>query len=127
MAQLFEFPGRWWLGFFHAELAGSGDRIRIKLVAMPIATTISETDILADVLGADEGDLSPAVARAVMKWKFSSQTSRRITQLAQKNQRGSITARERETLERYLRVGSFINLLQAKARLSLKSSVRAGK
>ena len=90
-------------------------------------TTISESDILAEVLGADDGDLAPAVARSVMKWKFSAKTSRRITQLAQKNQQGSITARERETLERYLRVGSLINLLQAKARLSLKSAVRRGK
>ncbi|HLQ44193.1 MAG TPA: hypothetical protein VK137_05660 [Planctomycetaceae bacterium] len=92
-----------------------------------MSTTISETDILAEVLGADAGDLTPAVARTVMRWKFSAQTSRRITQLARKNQHGSITARERETLERYLRVGSLINLLQAKARLSLKTATRTGK
>ncbi len=90
-------------------------------------TTISESDILTEILGADEGDLTPSVARAVMKWKFSARTSRRITKLSQKNQQGSITARDRETLERYLRVGSLINLLQAKARLSLKSAVRRGK
>ena len=95
---------------------------------MPMTmTTISESDILAEVLGADESDLTPAVARTVMKWKFSARTSRRITELAQKNQQGSITARDRETLESYLRVGSLINLLQAKARLSLKSAVRSGK
>ena len=95
---------------------------------MPMTmTTISESDILADVLGAEEADLTPAVARTVMKWKFSTKTSWRITELAQKNQQGSITAREWESLERYLRVGSLINLLQAKARLSLKSAVRRGK
>ena len=85
-----------------------------------IATVaITESDILADVLAADEGDLSPEAARSVLRWKFSSRSVKRINQLARRNQRGAITAAEREVLERYLRVASLVNLLQAKARLSL--------
>jgi hypothetical protein len=42
--------------------------------------------------------------------------------LLRKNNRGAITAGERVALERYLRVGRFLNLLQAKARLSLRGS-----
>ena len=87
-----------------------------------IATVaITESDILADVLAADEGDLSPEAARSVLRWKFSSRSVKRINQLAQRNQRGAITAAEREVLERYLRVASLVNLLQAKARLSLRA------
>ena len=52
---------------------------------------------------------------------------RRITQLAERNQRGTITATERETLERYVRVGSLLNLVQAKAHLSLKTAAKNGK
>lgn len=88
---------------------------------------ISESDILAEVLAADEGDLSAEVAKSVLRWKFSPRTSKRITQLAQRNQRGTITAVERETLERYLRVGSLLNLVQAKARLSLQVTAKDGK
>jgi hypothetical protein len=42
--------------------------------------------------------------------------------LASRNSKGTISDEERVELEKYLRVGSFINLVQAKARLSLKRS-----
>ncbi len=85
---------------------------------------ISESDILSEVLAVEQGDLSPEVAQSVLRWKFPSRTAKRITQLAQRNQRGTITTSERETLERYLRVGSLLNLVQAKARLSLQMAAR---
>jgi hypothetical protein len=82
-------------------------------------TTMTEAEILAEVLVAERGDLPPAVARSVLGWKFPRAAVAKINRLARANQRGSITPIEREVLERYLRVGSFLNLLQAKARLSL--------
>ena len=88
---------------------------------MPATIAITESDILADVLAADEGDLSLEAARSILRWKFSSGSVKRINQLARRNQRGAITAAEREILERYLRVASLVNLLQAKARLSLRT------
>ena len=88
---------------------------------MLATVAITESDILADVLAADDGDLPPEAARAMLRWKFSSRAVKRINQLAQRNQRGTITAAEREILERYLRVASLVNLLQAKARLSLRT------
>jgi hypothetical protein len=94
---------------------------------MPATAPISESEILAEVLAADSGDLPPDVAQTVLRWKFSNRTAKRISQLAQRNQRGTITAAERETLERYLRVGSLLNLVQAKARLSLKMATKNGK
>jgi hypothetical protein len=83
---------------------------------------ITESEILADVMAANRGDLTPEAARSVLNWKFSRRTNSRIDKLAERNRQGAITARERQELERYLRVGSLINILQAKARLSLKSS-----
>ena len=88
---------------------------------MLATVAITESDILADVLAADDGDLPPEAARAILRWKFSSGSVKRINQLARRNQRGLITAAEREILERYLRVASLVNLLQAKARLSLRT------
>lgn len=84
--------------------------------------TVSEADILRDVLGGEQGDLSPEVARSMLGWKFTERATARMTQLASRNNEGTITDEERAELEKYLRVGSFINLVQAKARLSLKKS-----
>ena len=84
-----------------------------------ISTTLTEAEILADVLSPDQGDLPTAVAEAVLLWKFNHRATAHINELARRNQSGKISAVEREELERYLRVGSFLNLLQAKARRSL--------
>ena len=87
-----------------------------------LATALTEAEILADVLTPDQGDLSADVARAVLRWKFSRRATTHINKLAQRNQNGAISAAEREDLEKYLRVGSFLNVLQAKARRSLAAS-----
>jgi hypothetical protein len=84
--------------------------------------TITELDILADVMAADEGDMTSEVARSVLNWKFSSRIISRMNELADRNNEGTIAAWERQELEKYLRVGSLINIIQAKARLSLKSA-----
>ena len=89
---------------------------------MPTDTLMTEADILADIIAAGEGDLVPEVARAILRWKFSGRSVSQMNRLAQRNQGGTITAAEREALERYLRVGSLLNLLQAKAHLSLNSA-----
>jgi hypothetical protein len=88
---------------------------------MASPSKITESDILADVIVANRGDLSPEVAKTVLKWKFRADTVRRINRLAERNRKGTISDTDREQLERYLRVGSLINLIQAKARLSLSS------
>jgi hypothetical protein len=89
---------------------------------MSSSSKVTESDILADVIAANRGDLSPEVAKIVLKWKFRANTVRRINRLAERNRKGTISDTEREQLQRYLRVGSLINLIQAKARLSLQSA-----
>jgi hypothetical protein len=83
-------------------------------------STISEADILAEVVGPTSADLSPETARSFLRFRFSDATVRRIQRLLQKNNRGTITARERALLEKYVRVGQFLDLLHAKAKLSLQ-------
>lgn len=89
---------------------------------MSTASPISEADIFADVIGLDDDKFTPDVARSVLQWKFTDRASNRMSDLADRNNKGTITDVERDELECYLRVGSFINLVQAKARLSLKDS-----
>jgi hypothetical protein len=87
---------------------------------MPATSTISALDILADAIAPDDGDLAPEVATTVLQWRMSTRLSKRMSQLARKNASGKLTVAERHELDRFLRVGSMINLMQAKARLSLK-------
>ncbi len=82
---------------------------------------------MAEVLAADGGEHVPDVAATVLRWRFSKKSDRRITQLAQQNQRGTISAADRIVLERYLRVGSLLNLLQAKARITLRAAETSDK
>jgi hypothetical protein len=84
--------------------------------------TITEADILTEVIHPDRPDLPAEFARIVLDMKFSSAANERMNELAEKNRLGTLTAAEHADLEKYLRVGNFLNLLQAKARLSLKGS-----
>jgi hypothetical protein len=84
--------------------------------------TITEADILEKIVAPEEGDMNPDAARAILGFKFDSDTTKQIRRLLQKNNRGTISAPERLTLEKFLRVGKFIDILHAKARLSLRDS-----
>lgn len=89
-------------------------------------TTITESEILADVIAPDQGDLAAEVAQSVLRWKFTDRAIAHMNDLADRNNKGTITAQERQDLEKYLRVGNLVNILQAKARLSLKSAGLTG-
>jgi len=84
----------------------------------------ADSDIFARVIAADE-PLPPSLARAVLGWKFPATDLGRVRKLQAKNNAGTITAAERRLLESYVRVGQFVAVLQAKARLALKA--RRGK
>ena len=84
------------------------------------ATTYSDQDILEHIMSPVSGGMSAEAARAVLELKFDATATKLIRQLLQKNNRGTISAEERVTLEKFLRVGKFIDLLHAKAHLSLK-------
>jgi hypothetical protein len=89
---------------------------------MSRSTTVSDADILEHVVSPEANGMDPGVAQAILELKFDKIATKTIRQLLQKNNRGIISAEERVTLEKYLRVGKLIDLLQAKARLSLKQS-----
>ena len=89
---------------------------------MANSTMLSDADILEHVVSPVKGGMDPDAARAILDLKFDKDATKRIRQLLQMNNRGAISAEERITLEKFLRVGKFIDLLQAKARLSLKEA-----
>jgi hypothetical protein len=83
-------------------------------------TPNGEAAILGRVIQPDRDNLPAAAARALLKFEFTAEDRRRMHELAVKNQDDALTSAERRELDAYLRVGRLLDLLAAKARLSLK-------
>jgi hypothetical protein len=91
---------------------------------MAHAPAISEADILDQIVVAGRPGLRPEVARSILDMHFSPAAQKRIRALLKKKNAGTITEKDEIELDKYLRVGQFIDLLQAKARISLKSEAQ---
>ena len=90
--------------------------------SMASTSSITEADILTKIVHPKKGNLSAEAARSFLDLRFDAATTKAIRQLLEKNNRGTISAAERLALEKYLRVGQLLDLLHAKAKLSLQRS-----
>jgi hypothetical protein len=63
---------------------------------------------------------TPEVARAIADLRADPDLQARMDELAEKCNEGALSAKEREEYETSIRFGSFIAILQAKARAILK-------
>ena len=86
---------------------------------MATTTMTTEADILEQLVAPAEADLPADLARALLRFKFDAPTTRKIRRLLRQNNSGTITGEDRVLLEKYLRVGQMLDLVHAKARLSL--------
>jgi hypothetical protein len=86
---------------------------------------ITEADILNGVIAPEEAGLPAEAARALLHLAFKEPTREHIRALLQANNRGELPDADRAELEKYLRVGQFLDLLQAKARLSLQEQAHS--
>ncbi len=86
-----------------------------------ISNTTTEADILEQVVLPGQPGFSPELARAIVGLRFGPSAVSRMTELAEKNGQGTLSETERAEMAMYLRVGNFLNLMQAKARMSLAS------
>ena len=80
---------------------------------------ITEAQILGQVIAPDQATLPEASAQSILDLRFNQQAIDRMNELAEKNRRNQLSESERAELEKYQRVGNFLNLVQVKARLSL--------
>ena len=69
-----------------------------------------------------KSDLDPSAARALLRLKFSRADLDRADALAAKASAGALTPAEGRELEDYRTVGTALEFLKSKARLSLKHS-----
>jgi hypothetical protein len=78
-----------------------------------------EAEILARVIAPDEPNLSPAVAKEILKWDFTKSDKQRMSELAAKARQGTLTPDEAAETDSFERVSSFLGLVKSKARRSL--------
>jgi hypothetical protein len=83
------------------------------------ATLDTESEILEQVIEPGFAGMFPETAHALLRFRFNTAATARINELAEKNRMGTIESAERTLLERYQRVGNFLNLLHAKAGCAL--------
>jgi hypothetical protein len=66
--------------------------------------------------------LSPESARAILSIHFSATDEQKMRELIEKNNQGTLAPAEQAEMEAFRRIGSFLAIVQASARLQLKSS-----
>ena len=88
--------------------------------SMSEATTINEAEILSRVIAPEEPTLLPDAAKVILTFDFPKEDRDRMAQLAEKAREGTLNAEEQAEIDCYERVGHFLSLLRAKARISLK-------
>ena len=61
----------------------------------------------------------PDAARAILSIRFSADDEKRMRELLERNNQGALSADEQAQMEAFRQVGSFLAIMQAKARLQL--------
>jgi hypothetical protein len=81
---------------------------------------MSEVAILSRILEPGKPTLARAVARAILALDLSPADKERMHQLSAKARDGSLTPDEQAAINNFERVGHLLNIMQSKARRSLK-------
>lgn len=79
------------------------------------------TKVLYRAIRPSEGDLPSDASRWLLSVRLTAEDCEKVNQLAAKARAGTLTGEERDELEEIERVTSLLELMQSKARLSLKS------
>jgi hypothetical protein len=83
-----------------------------------------DVEILEEIIQPDKPTLSPSAAKAFLSMRFTDKQRSDMDRLLTKNNAGTITPKQRERLEAYVRVGGIMDLLRLKAELTLKQRSR---
>jgi hypothetical protein len=81
-----------------------------------------ETEILSRVIKPENPSFSAEAARSILALGFGDIDNERMNVLASKARQGELDEQEESMLHAYLFVGSVVDLLHSKARLSLKKN-----
>jgi hypothetical protein len=78
------------------------------------------TEILDEAIQPIEPLFSPELARLLLTIRLSNAAQGQIRDLLMRSNAGTLDATDRANLDNYLLVGQFLDLMQAKARVSLQ-------
>jgi hypothetical protein len=67
-----------------------------------------------------KGELSPAAARALLRFGFSEHDHARMAELSAKARAGALTAAEQVDLDTFERLGCLLDMIHSQARQALK-------
>ena len=76
---------------------------------------VTESEILSHAIETIDRNAWDHVAPVVSKLRLPARDLDRVDRLLEKNRKGTLTATERTDLEKYLRVGDFLDLMRARA------------
>jgi hypothetical protein len=85
-----------------------------------IATTDRGVEILTRTIQPAEGNFPIEAAHSILSFRLSPTDWERVNELAAKARADTLAAEERGELEEYERITCLLELMQSKARLSLK-------
>ena len=85
-----------------------------------MSTTDRGVEILTRTIQPAEGNLPIEAARSILGFRLSPADWERVNALAARARAGALTAEERTELNEYERITCLLELMQLKARLSLK-------
>ena len=78
-----------------------------------------------DILSRLEMPMTPAAAQSVLQWKFSSEATDRMNELAEQARQGTLTREEQSAIDMFERFNNVLGILQSRARQLLKHSADA--
>jgi hypothetical protein len=90
--------------------------------AMVGETAIS---ILRRLIDSDQGELPPAAAEAVLRFRLAGADQIRMAELASKSSQGTLTPEEGSEYDGFIAAADLLSLWKSKARLSLKRHTSA--
>jgi hypothetical protein len=96
-----------------------------EIVSMTMRTLknsrLDEFTILARLLSNGSGQMTRTIARYLLKLDFTDEERTRMHDLAVRNQDDALSPEEKEEMFAYGRAGTMLEILQAEARLLLKT------
>ena len=91
-------------------------------MAQAVLDPASEAAILSRTIDPSNGNWCAEAARSILAIEMSQLDLERASELAGKAREGSLTEAERVELDSYRHVGRLLELMKAKARVSLRES-----
>lgn len=87
-----------------------------------LTTSGQESTILGRAIDPQQGNWSPQVARAILSIALATRDQERMNQLAAKSNAGTLDCDEEVEIEAYRQAVRTLDLLKAKARISLQQA-----